>query len=148
VRHTLATTGLAAPAITAWLFWRDGGWDTYRAPLFLPFLFAAGLMVRFSLSSMTADPRSWRSFVARAAAGAAAVAAGAAIVAARNPITDLHARDVAVFGVLAGVLVASAGLATALGERVSPGTWIKTAWCLAACLLAMVLIPRGLLLLH
>ena len=74
----LAATGLAAPLVTAWLFWRDGGWDTYRAPLFLPFLFAAGLMVRFSLSSMTADPRSWRSFVARAAAGAAAVAAGAA----------------------------------------------------------------------
>ena len=80
----LVATGLAAPVVTAWLFWRDGGWDTYRAPLFLPFLFAAGLMVRFSLSPMTVDPRSWRSFVARAAAGAAAVAAGAGIVAARN----------------------------------------------------------------
>jgi hypothetical protein len=144
----LAATGLAAPLVAAWLFWRDGGWDTYRAPLFLPFLFAAGLMVRFSLSPMTADPRPWRSFVARAAAGAAAVAAGAGIVAARNPITGLQARDIVALAVLAGALVAAAGLATELGERVSPGTWIKTAWCLAACLLTMALIPRILLLMH
>ena len=144
----LAATGLAAPLVTAWLFWRDGGWDTYRAPLFLPFLFAAGLMVRFSLSPTTADPRPWRSFVARAAAGAAAVAGGAGLLAARNPITGLHARDIVGLAALAGVLVAAAGVATELGERVSPGTWIKTAWCLAACLLTMALIPRVLLLMH
>ena len=144
----MAATGLAAPLATAWLFWREGGWDTYRAPLFLPFLFAAGLMVRFSLSPMTVDPRAWRSFVARAAAGAAAVAAGAGILAARNPITGLRARDIVALTVLAGALVAAAGLASELGERMSPGTWIKTAWCLAACLLTMVLIPRVLLLMH
>ena len=102
----LAATGLAAPLVTAWLFWRDGGWDTYRAPLFLPFLFAAGLMVRFSLSPMTADPRPWRSFVARAAAGAAAVAGGAGLLASRNPITGLHARDIVGLAALAGVLSA------------------------------------------
>lgn len=145
---TVAATGLAAPLVAAWLFWRDGGWDTYRTPLFLPFLFAAGLMVRFSLSPLTVDPRPWRGFVARGAAGAAAVAAGTGIVAARNPITGLHARDIAGLAVLAGALVAAAGLATELGERVSPGTWIKTAWCLAACLLTMALIPRVLLLMH
>ncbi len=144
----LAATGLAAPVVAAWLFWRDGGWDTYRAPLFLPFLFAAGLMVRFSLSPMAVEPRPWRSFVARAAAGAAAVAAGAGILAARNPITGLYPRDIVGLAVLAAALVAAAGLATELGERVSPGTWIKAAWCLAACLLTMVLIPRALLLMH
>ena len=71
-----------------------------------------------------------------------------AILAARNPITGLHARDIVALAVLAGALVAAAGLATELGERVSPGTWIKTAWCLAACLLTMALIPRVLLLMQ
>jgi hypothetical protein len=148
VGTTLAASGVVAPILAAWLFWREGGWDTYRTPLFWPFLFAAGLMVRFSASSMTDDPRLWRRFVARAAAVATAVSAGAALVAARNPITGLRGLDIVALAVLAGALVAAAGLASGLGERVSQGTWLKTAWCLAVCLLTMALIPRLLLLLR
>ena len=140
--------GLAAPIVTVWLFWRDGGWDTYRTPIFWPFLFAAGMMVMFSTSPIAADPRPWRGLVARAALATVAVAAAAAVLAARNPINDIHARDIAGLAILAGLLVAAAGVATELGERVSPGAWIKTAWCLATCLLAMALTPRLLLLIH
>ena len=140
--------GLVVPVLSAWLFWREGAWDTYRTPLFWPFVFAAGLMVKFSTSAMAADPQPWRALVARAALAAGGVAAAAAMFAARNPITDLHARDIVALGVLAAALVVAAGIASELGERVSPGTWIKNAWCLGACLAAMVAIPRLLLLIH
>lgn len=148
MRIVVATAGLAAPVVSAWLFWWEGAWDTYRMPLFWPFFFAAGLMVSFSTSPMAADPGPWRSLVTRVSLGAAAVAAAAAALASRNPITDLHARDMAALGVLAAALVVAAGFAAELGERVSPGTWIKTAGCLTACLLTMAAIPRLLLLVH
>ncbi len=148
ITRSAAAVALAAPVVSAWLFWREGAWDTYRTPLFWPFFFAAGLMASFSTSPMAADTRPWRSLVARAAFAAAAAAAAAAALAARNPITGLHARDIAALGILAAALVAAAGFATELGERVGPGTWMKTAWCVAACLLTMAAIPRLLLLVH
>ena len=144
----MTSAGLVAPVVSAWLFWREDAWDTYRMPLFWPFFFAAGLMVSFSTSPMAADAGPWRSLVTRASLAAGAVAAAAAALAARNPITDLHARDIAALGILAAALVAAAGVAAELGERVGPGTWIKTAWCLTACLLTMAAIPRLLLLVH
>ena len=140
--------GIVAPAVSAWLFWRDGAWDNYRMPLFWPFFFSAGLMVSFSTSPMAGDARPWRSLVIRSALAAAALATTAAWLAARTPITGLHAHDIAALGSLAALLVAAAGFATELGERVSPGSWLKTAWCAAACLLMMAAIPRLLLLVH
>jgi hypothetical protein len=143
--QALATLALAAGMS---LLWRDGAMDTYRTPLFWPFLFATGLMVTFSTTTIAADWRAWRGFVVRAAIGAALVVAAVAWLAAANPINDIRALDIAVLALAALVLVVGAGVATALGERASPGTWVKTVSCLAACLLTMALIPRLLLALH
>jgi hypothetical protein len=134
-----------ALAAGAWLLWRDGGVDTYRAPVFWPFLFVTGLMVTFSTSSTATEPRSWRGFVALAAIGAALVAGVVATLAANNPINDIHVSDIAALAGAAAVLVVAAGAATEIGERASPGTWVKMAACLAACLLTMTVIPRALL---
>lgn len=144
----MTVAALVAPAVAAWLLWREGGWDTYRMAIFWPFVFAAGIMVNVSGSAITADVRSWRAFVVRAALAAAVASAGMAMVLARNPIYGIHMHDVIALAVLAALLVAAAGAATAFGERVRPGSWIKTAWCIGACLLTMAAIPRLLLLVH
>jgi hypothetical protein len=140
--QALAVLALAGGAS---LLWRDGGVDTYRTPLFWPFLFATGLMVTFSTTAIAADWRAWRGFVIRAAVGAALVVAAVAWLAAGNPINDIRPLDIIALAVAALVLVAASGVATAIGQRTSPGTWVKTAACLAACLLTMAMIPRLLL---
>lgn len=144
----MTAAALAAPAVAAWLLWREGGWDTYRMAIFWPFVFAAGIMVNVSGSAITTDPRSWRTFVVRAALAAAVASAAMAMLLGRNPIYGIHTHDVVTLAVLAGLLVAAAGAATAFGEHVRPGSWIKTAWCLGACLVTMAAIPRLLLLVH
>jgi len=50
--------------------------------------------------------------------------------------------------VLEALLVAAAGVATELGERYRPGTWIRTAWCAVSAMLILAFIPRVLLLLR
>jgi hypothetical protein len=144
----VTAAGLAAPAVAAWLLWRDGGWDTYRMAIFWPFVFATGVMVTVSSSVITTDPRSWRTFVVGAAVAAAVASAGMAMLLGQDPIYGIRTHDVVALALLAGLLVIAAGAATAFGERVRPGGWIKTAWCIGACFLVMAAIPRLLLLVH
>jgi hypothetical protein len=146
----MAPTVSALAAVTAalWLLRHDGAWDTYRTPLFWPFLFAAGVMMVFSTTDAAADPRGWRALVARVAGAGAAIAGLSAVIASRNPIFDLHARDVVALAVLAAVLIGAAGVASALAERCRARAWIRCAWCAAATMLVLALIPRVLLVLH
>ena len=144
----MASAGtVAALGAAWWLLRRDGAWDTYHTPLFWPFLFASGIMMVFSTSDAPREP-GWRALVWRAALVGALVAGGAALMASRNPISDIHVYDIAALAVLEALLIATAGLATELGERYRPGTWIRTAWCAAAAMLTLALIPRVLLLLR
>ena len=143
-----SASALTALAAAVWLLRRDGAWDTYRTPLFLPFLFGAGLMVVFSTMDLAGEPRGWRSLVVRVAVAGAALAGLSALLASRNPIYDLHARDIAALATLEVVLIVAAGLATELGQRYRPGTWIRSAWCAAASMVVLAFIPRVLLLLH
>jgi len=146
---TLATAGtLAGLAASLWLLRYDGTFDTYRQPLFLPFLAVDLLMIVFSTTEMARDIRDWRAVVVRVAIPGAVVAGLSAGLASRNPIYDLHVRDVAALSILMAALVIAAGAGAELGERYRPGTWIRTAWCIAASMLALALIPRVLLLLH
>jgi hypothetical protein len=78
----------------------------------------------------------------------AAVAAVAGVIAARNPIFDLHTNDVVALAASQAVVLAGAGAATEFGERHRPATWIRTAWCAAALMTMMAIVPRVLLLLH
>ena len=143
-----ASAGTIAGLVAAWwLLRRDGAWDTYHSPLFWPFLFASGIMIVFSTSDAPREP-GWRALVWRVALVGALVAGAAALMASRNPINDLHAYDIVALAVLAALLIAGAGVATELGERYRPGTWIRTAWCAAATMLILALIPRVLLLLR
>ena len=139
---------LGALAASGWLLRHDGTWDAYRQPLFLPFLSMALLMTVFSTTAVASDRQDWRKLVARVALGGAALAAVAALIVARNPIYDLHARDVAALATLAAASIVSAGIATEWGERYRPGTWIRTGWCAAALMLVLAVIPRVLLWLH
>jgi len=143
-----SAVAIAVLAAGGWLLLHDSAWNNYLTPLFWPFLFAAGLMVRFSTTPMAADPRPWRGLVLRLSAAAAGAAAVAAWLAARNPINDIHPRDIAALGALAAMLVVVSGLAAEVGGRLSPGTWIKSACCLAASMLMLALIPRLLVLIH
>jgi predicted PurR-regulated permease PerM len=143
---TVAT--LAALAGSFWLLRYDGAWDTYRQPLFLPFLSAAVMMVVFSTTAVAGDRRDWRRLVATVAGVGAAVAAVAGVIAARNPIFDLHTNDVVALAASQAVVLAGAGAATEFGERHRPATWIRTAWCAAALMTMMAIVPRVLLLLH
>jgi len=143
-----SASGLAALAAAAWLLRRDGAWDTYHTPLFWPFLFAAGIMAVCSTTDAAAEAPAWRALVMRVAAGGAAIAGLAALVASRNPIYDLQVRDIVALAALEAVLIVAAGAAAELGERYRPGTWIRTAWCAAASMIVLALIPRALLFVH
>jgi hypothetical protein len=142
---SLAT--IAALALAWWLLQSDGAWDTYRTPLFWPFLFGSGVMIVFSTSDAPREP-GWRALVWLVALIGALVAGGAALVASRNPIYGIHTLDVAALAGLEGLLIAAAGVATEFGERYRPGAWIRTAWCAASSMLILALIPRLLLLLR
>ena len=143
-----SVTALAGLAVAGWLLRRDGTWDTYRTPLFLPFLSTAVLMAVFSTTDIAGMPDDWRRLVAKVALVAGVVAGSAALIVSRNPIYDVHARDVVALAVLQAATVAAAGAAAELGERRQPGTWIRTAWCVAASMAMLALVPRVLLLLH
>ena len=143
-----SVSAVAALVAGLWLLRWDGAWDTYRTPLFWPFLFAAGIMTVFSTTDAPAGGREWRLLVVRCAAAGAVVAGFAAVVASRNPIHGLRARDMITLGALEALLIVAAGTATELGERYRPGTWIRTAWCAAAAMAVLALIPPLLLLVH
>jgi hypothetical protein len=144
----ISSATIAAVAASLWLLRYDGGWDSYRQPLFLPFLSAAVLMIVFSTTAMPGDRRDWRALVVKVAGAGAVVAALAAWIASRNPIFGLGLRDVVALALCEALLVAAAGAATELGERYRPDTWIRTAWCATALMLTLALIPRLLLRLH
>ena len=131
-----------------WLLRHDGAWDTYRTPLFWPFLFAAGIMAVFSTTDAPGETQGWRALVARCAAAGAVVAGLAAFVVSQNPIYDLHVRDMFAFGMSEALLIVAVGAATELGERYRHGTWLRTAWCVAVSMAVLALIPRLLLLVH
>ena len=144
---TASASALAALAAAVWLLRQDAAWDTYHTPLFWPFLFAAGMMAVFSTTDAAETP-GWRALVVRVAAAGAAIAGLAALVVSQNPIYDLQVRDMVALAALEAVLIVAAGAATELGERYRPGTWIRTAWCAAAAMVVLALIPRALLLVH
>jgi hypothetical protein len=145
---TASVSAVAALAAALWLLRRDGAWDTYHTPLFWPFLFAAGIMAVFSTTDAPGEPQGWRALVARCAAAGAVVAGLAALVVSQNPIYDLHTRDMFAFAMSEALLIVAAGAATELGERYRPGTWIRTAWCAAAAMAVLALIPSLLLVVH
>ena len=143
-----AASAVAALAAAVWLLRLDAAFDTYRTPLFWPFLFAAGLVTVFSTTDVAGDTKGWRALVSLVAAVGATVAALAALVASRNPIYGLYARDVVSLAVLEAALILAAGAASELGQRYRPGTWIRSAWCAAASMAVLAIIPRLLLFLH
>jgi hypothetical protein len=146
--NRVAVSAVAALAASFWLFRHDGAWDTYRQPLFLPFLSTAVLMTVFSTTATAGARDEWRRLVIRVAPVGAVVQALAGVILFRNPILDLHAKDIVLLAVLEALLIAGAGAATELGERLRPDTWIRTAWCAAALLAMLALFPRVMLLLH
>ena len=143
-----AVASIAAVAASFWLLRHDGTWDIYRQPVFLPFLSTAVLMIVFSTTEMARDRDDWRRVVTRVALVGAVIQAVAAAIVARNPILDLHAKDVVSLAVAQALLIAGAGAATELGDRHRPGTWIRTAWCATALMSILALLPRVLLALH
>ena len=143
-----AVASIAAVAASFWLLRHDGTWDTYRQPLFLPFFSTAVLMIVFSTTEMARDRDDWRRVVTRVALVGAVIQAVAAAIVARNPILDLHAKDVVSLAVAQALLIAGAGAATELGDRHRPGTWIRTAWCATALMSILALLPCALLALH
>lgn len=145
---TASASALAALAAAGWLLRRDAAWDTYHTPLFWPFLFAAGIMAVCSTTDAAAETPAWRALVVRLAASGAVIAGLAALVASRNPIYGLQVRDIVALAAFEAVLIVAAGAATELGERYRPGTWIRTAWCAAASMIVLALIPRALLFVH
>jgi hypothetical protein len=143
-----SVTAVAAVAASFWLLRHDGGWDTYRQPLFLPFLSTAVLMTVFSTTAAAGQRDEWRRLVSRVAVAGAVIQAMAGFIVSRNPILDLRATDVVLLAVLEALLIAGAGAATELGERIRPDTWIRTAWCAAALMTLLALFPRVMLVLH
>ena len=136
------------PASSFWLLRHDGAWDTYRQPLFLPFLSAAVLMTVFSTTAAAGAGDEWRRLWSRVCIVGAVIQALAGVILSRNPILDLHGKDIVLLAVLEALLIAGAGTATELGERTRPDTWIRTAWCAAALMTMLALFPRVLLLVH
>jgi hypothetical protein len=139
---------VAALAASVWLLRHDGTWDVYRQPLFLPFLSTAVLMTVFSTTAVAGEREDWRRLVIKVAMAGAAIQALAALIMSRNPILDLHARDMVALGALEALLMAGAGAATELGERARPDTWVRTAWCAVVLMTMLALFPRVLLLFH
>jgi len=146
--NRVAVSAVAALAASFWLFRHDGAWDTYRQPLFLPFLSTAVLMTVFSTTAAAGERDEWRRLVIRVAPVGAVIQALAGVILSRNPILDLHATDIALLALLEALLIAGAGAATELGERTRPDSWIRTAWCAAALMTMLALFPRLMLLLH
>ena len=105
------------------------------------------MMAVFSTTEAAETP-AWRGLVVRVGAAGAAIAGLAALVVSQNPIYDLHVRDMVALAALEALLIVAAGAATELGQRYRPGTWIRTAWCAAASMAVLALIPRLLLLVH
>jgi hypothetical protein len=145
---TITAATVAALAAGVWLLRHDGTWDAYRQPLFLPFLSAAVMMTVFSTTAAAGGREDWRRLVIRVALAGAAIQALAGVILSRDPILDLHPKDVMLLAVLAALLIAGAGAATELGERQRPGTWIRTAWCAVALMAVLAVVPRLLLALH
>ena len=143
-----SVTAVAALVASFWLLRHDGGWDTYRQPLFLPFLSTAVLMTVFSTTAAAGARDEWRRLVSRVAIAGAVVQALAGVIVSGNPILDLHATDIVLLAVLEALLIAGAGAATELGERIRPDTWIRTAWCATALMTLLALFPRVLLVFH
>ena len=139
---------VVALAASFWLLRHDGTWDVYRQPLFLPFLSTSVLMTVFSTTAMPGERGDWRRMVARAAVVGAVVQALAGVIMSRNPILDLHTKDIVLLAGLEALLIAGAGAATELGERQRRGTWIRTAWCAVALMAILAVVPRVLLALH
>jgi hypothetical protein len=139
---------LVAAVAGAWLLQHDGTWDTYRTPLFWPFVFTTGLVTVLSTSETADDPRAWRTLIACLAMAAALLIALAARLAAANPINDIRRTDIASLAALGALLMSTGGLAATLAHRAGAVRWRKTAWCLAACLFVMWLIPRLALFVH
>lgn len=141
-------TAIAALGASFWLLRHEGAWDTYRQPLFLPFLSTAVLMTVFSTTETGGQRDHWRRLVGRLAGIGAVVQALAGLIVSRDPIYDLHGKDIAVLSVLEALLIVGAGAATEIGERVRPATWIRTAWCVVALMTMSALFPRVLLFVH
>jgi hypothetical protein len=141
-------TAVAALAASFWLLRHESAWDTYRQALFLPFLSTAVLMTVFSTTETAGHRDDWRRLVARLAGVGAVVQGLAGLVVSRDPIYDLHVRDILMLAVLEALLIAGAGAATELGDRVRPNTWIRTAWCLVALMTLSALFPRVVLFFH
>ena len=95
--NAASVTALAALAASFWLLRHDGGWDTYRQPLFLPFLSTAVLMTVFSTTAAAGVRDEWRRLVIRVAIAGAVIQGLAGVIVSRNPILDLHARDIVAF---------------------------------------------------
>jgi len=143
-----SVTALVALAASFWLLRHDGGWNTYRQPLFLPFLSTAVLMTVFSTTAAAGARDEWRRLVSRVCIAGAVIQALASFIVSRNPIFDLHTTDIVLLSVLEALLIAGAGAATEFGERSRPDTWIRTAWCATALMTLLALFPRVLLLFH
>jgi len=143
-----SVTALAGLAASFWLLRHEGAWDIYRQPLFLPFLSAAVMMTVFSTTAAAGERGDWRRFVIRVSMAGAVIQGLAGVIVSGNPIFDLHAKDIAVLAVLEALLIAGAGAATELGERIRPDTWIRTAGCATALMTLLALFPRVILLLH
>jgi hypothetical protein len=141
-------TAVAALAASFWLLRHESAWDSYRQALFLPFLSTAVLMTVFSTTETAGHRDDWRRLVARLAGVGAVVQGLAGLVVSRDPIYDLHVRDILMLAVLEALLIAGAGAATELGERIRPDTWIRTAGCATALMTLLALFPRVILLLH
>src|SRR5512138_1954693 len=101
----VSLTAVAALAASFWLVRHEGTWDTYRQPLFLPFLSSAVLMTVFSTTETAGQRDDWRRLVGRVAGVGALVQALAGAVVSRDPIYDLHAKDIIVLAVLEALLI-------------------------------------------
>jgi hypothetical protein len=139
---------LTVLAASAWLVYRDGTLDTFRAPLFWPFLFSAGLVTALSTSAIADDAPGWRALVARIAAGAGVVAGGSAWLASGNPINGIGPFDIGMLAVLAAAIIVAAGGAAAWARHEGAPGWLKPAACLATVLLTFWMTPRAVLVLH
>jgi hypothetical protein len=136
-----AVAAVAAVAACAWLLWHDGTWDTYRMPLFWPFVFATVMITVFSNSPAGEDRGEWKRVTLRLALTSAVAVTLAAQLSATNPINDLGAVDIVSLQACVALLTAAGGLAASIAHDYGARGWRAAAWCLAACLLVMRLVP-------
>ena len=136
-----AVAAVAAGAACGWLLWHDGTWDTYRMPLFWPFVFATAMITVFSNSPAAEDPREWKRVTLKLALAAAAAVTITAHLSATNPINDLGAVDRVSLATCAALVTVAGALAASLAHHHGARGWRPAAWCLAACLLVLRLVP-------